>query len=117
MSKPIVHFDIGCRDKQRADAFYTALFGWKTVPYGPYSLRIDTETTRGIQGFITSLGHEPQNYVMVYVEVEDIGEHLVKIEALGGRVVVPETPVPGGGHFAWVADPDGNLLGLWLAES
>lgn len=113
MAKPVVHFDIGCEDKDQTGAFYADLFGWKTSPYGPQSLKLDTGSERGIQGHVTALGHEPHNYVMVYIEVDDIPAHLEKAEALGGKTVVPETAVPGGGHFAWFTDPEGTTLGLW----
>jgi predicted enzyme related to lactoylglutathione lyase len=45
--------------------------------------------------------------------VEDIGEHLAKAESLGGKVVVPKVNIPGYGSFAWLSDPDSNVIGLW----
>lgn|GEM_PF-6738077 len=36
---------------------------------------------------------------------------ILKAEGLGGRVVVPKTDM-GGGSFAFIAAPDGNLIGL-----
>ncbi len=112
MGRPVVHFEIGCRDTQRTQAFYRELFGWTTEPYGPSSLRIQTGSERGIQGHLTSLGHEPHHYTMFYVEVEDIPAHLARLESLGGRTLIPQLPIPGGGHFAWLCDPDGNTVGL-----
>lgn len=113
MGNPVVHFDIGCRDRDRSVAFYTQLFAWEASDYGPLSSKIKACAERGIQGAITALGHEPENYVMIYVEVDDIPTYLAKVEALGGKVLIPETPVPESGHFAWFADLDGNLVGLW----
>ncbi|MEZ6135085.1 MAG: VOC family protein [Pirellulaceae bacterium] len=112
MGKPVVHFDIGCRDRQESNDFYTQLFGWKTSDYGPLSKKVDTGSEAGIQGYLTSLGHAPHNYVMIYIEVNDIGEHLAKAVGLGGEVMIPETKIPGGGHFAWIKDVDGNMVGL-----
>jgi predicted enzyme related to lactoylglutathione lyase len=37
MGKPVVHFEIGCRDSERTRAFYRQLFDWETDPYGPAS--------------------------------------------------------------------------------
>jgi len=113
MGQPVVHFDIGCRDNQKSNDFYTSLFGWKTAENGPFSREVDTDSDQGIQGAITSLGHEPHNYVMIYVEVEDIPATLESVEELGGKIVIPETPVPGKGFFAWFSDLDGNMMGLW----
>ena len=54
MSNPVVHFEIGCKDKARSEAFFTGLFGWKLTPAGPASL-IDTGGG-GINGHLTSKG-------------------------------------------------------------
>jgi len=113
MGRPVVMFELGCGDKERTRAFYTQLFDWTSEPYGPLANRFDTGSAQGIQGFATSLGHEPHQYVLFYVEVDDIPAHLAKAEALGGKTFIPRAPVPGGGHFAWLRDPDGNLVGLF----
>ncbi len=113
MGKPVVHFDIGCRDKEKISEFYCTLFDWSRSDYGPYSQRIATGADKGIEGFVTSLGHEPHNYVMLYVEVDDIPAYTKRVEELGGKVLIPETEAPGQGHFAWLADPEGNMFGLW----
>ncbi len=113
MGNPVVHFDIGCRDKEQSRLFYEKMFGWKSEPYGPLSVKFDTESSRGINGFTTALGHEPHNYVMLYVEVEEIAPYLQLLESMGGTVIVSETQVPDSGWFAWCKDPAGNLFGLW----
>jgi predicted enzyme related to lactoylglutathione lyase len=35
MGKPVVHFEIGCRDQGRTAEFYGKLFDWKMSPMGP----------------------------------------------------------------------------------
>jgi hypothetical protein len=113
MGSPVVHFEIGCEDRERAETFYGLLFGWKSRPYGPSSVRMTTCAERGIDGHITALGHEPGRYVMLYVEVDDLEAACERAESLGGRVVVPATALPEGeGRFAWLADPEGNYVGL-----
>lgn len=113
MGKPVVHFDIGCKDKEAVSGFYCELLDWTHSDYGPFSRRITTNADSGVDGFVTSLGHEPHNYVMLYIEVDDIPAHLKKVEALGGKVLIPQTVAPEQGHFAWAADPEGNRFGLW----
>lgn len=113
MANPVLHFEIGCRDRNKTDAFYTSLFDWKTSDYGPLSRNINTGCEDGIQGFITALGHEPHNYIMFYVQVDDVGAYLEKVTELGGSVVIPETEIPAVGKFAWIRDIDGNPVGLW----
>jgi predicted enzyme related to lactoylglutathione lyase len=74
---------------------------------------IDPGVDAGIPGHITALGHEPHNYVTVYVEVDDLQNYLDKAEGLGGKMIIPPTEVPEMGSFAWFADIDGNTIGLW----
>lgn len=112
MGQPVMHFEIGCRDKEKAAKFYTEIFGWKTQEFGP-ALMIDTGTKEGIHGHFNALGHEPHNYTTFYIQVGDLQEYLTKVEANGGKTMIPPTEVPGAGHFAWFNDPDGNCVGLW----
>jgi uncharacterized protein len=112
MGRPVVHFEIGCRDNAKATEFYARLFDWRVTPAGPAAM-IDTGGGGGVNGHFTALGHEPHNYVTVYVEVDDLQAHLDKATALGGRTLVPPVEIPGSGSFAWFADPDGNTIGLW----
>jgi uncharacterized protein len=111
MGQPVIHFEIGCRDSAKTSEFYRKLFDWRMTPSGPATM---IDTGGGITGHITSLGHEPHNYVTVYVEVDDLAGYLDKAGALGGRTVIPAVRLPGDqGSFAWMADPEGNLIGLW----
>jgi predicted enzyme related to lactoylglutathione lyase len=112
MSKPVVHFEIGCTDTAKAAEFYGSLFGWGGAQMGP-AFMIQTGSERGIQGHISALGHEPYHYTIFYVEVSDIAAHLAKAQELGGKVVVPRVDIPNYGSFAWFADPEGNTIGLW----
>ena len=116
MGAPVVHFEIGCRDSEKAQAFYGALFGWSMSPYGPAAM-IATGSDQGINGHINSLGHEPHNYVTVYAQVDDLAAHIAKAEELGGKQLVPPTEIPGMGAFAWIADPEGNIIGLFRSSS
>jgi predicted enzyme related to lactoylglutathione lyase len=110
MGRPVVHFEIGCRDRAKTGAFYAKLFDWQITAEGPAS-NIQTGGPQGIQGHITALGHEPQHYTMFYVDVEDVQAALNKAIELGGKMLVPPIAIPTG-TFAWFADPDGNTIGL-----
>jgi predicted enzyme related to lactoylglutathione lyase len=112
MGQPVVHFEIGCKDGEKTQKFYAQLFGWGITPYGPAGM-IATGSTEGIQGHINSLGHEPHNYLTVYVQVDNLQTYMDKAASLGGKTLVPPTEVPGMGHFAWLADPEGTIVGLW----
>ena len=112
MGKPVVHFEIGCRDLKKSSQFYADLLDWNMQPFGPATM-IDTGGTEGIGGHMSTLGHEPHNYVTVYAQVDDLQAYLDKAETLGGKTVIPPTEVPDMGHFAWISDPEGTIVGLW----
>ena len=112
MGDPVVHFEIGCRDAGETASYYRELFGWDTEEAGPATM-ISTGSDAGIAGHITALGHEPHEYVTVYVDVSNLEEKLAEVVRLGGTTVIPPNPVPGRGRFAWFADPAGNTIGLW----
>jgi predicted enzyme related to lactoylglutathione lyase len=110
MGNPVVHFEIGCKDKAATSAFYAGMFDWK-IDEGPMGM-IGTGSADGIQGHIAALGHEPHQFTHIYVQVEDVPAALAKVESLGGKTVVPPVPIPSG-TFAWFSDPEGNVVGLW----
>ena len=108
---PVVHFEIGCRDKSKTSAFYRDVFGWDIQEDGP-SNSVNTGSDQGINGHITALGHEPHNYINIYIEVDDVESYLVSLEERGGKRMVGPIPLPDGSTFAWFNDPDGNIVGL-----
>jgi len=111
IGNPVVHFEIGCRDLEKTTAFYTGLFGWSPVSI-PMASLLSTQSTEGIQGHITALGHEPHNYVTFYIQVRDIHESLVQIEKAGGKKLIGPVTLPDNKQFAWFTDPEGNMVGL-----
>lgn len=108
MPNPVVHFEIGCRDSARTQQLYKNLFDWTIDAAGPAAMI----SGAGITGHITALGHEPLNYTIFYVQVEDVAAHIKKAEALGCKKLVGPIAIPTG-TFAWLQDPDGNTIGLW----
>src|SRR5262249_10806802 len=114
MGQPVVHFEIGCRDREKTAAFFSELFGWSMTEAGPATM-VDTGGAGGINGHLTALGHEPYHYTTFYVQVADIPAALAKAESLGGKTVVPPVTIEQA-TFAWFADPDGNTIGLWTPK-
>jgi len=110
MAHPVVHFEIGCKDKQATSEFYQSVFGW-VIDAGPMG-GIDTGTSAGIAGHIAALGHEPHQFTHFYIETDDVAASLKSVEAAGGKTIVPPVPIPTG-TFAWFADVEGNIVGLW----
>ena len=115
MNHPVIRFEIGCKDLEKTTEFYTNLFGWSPTSAGNASY-INTNSPQGIQGHITALGHEPHNYVSIYIQVDNIEEHLKKVEQAGGKKIVGPIKLPNGQSFAWISDPESNFVGLLTKE-
>jgi predicted enzyme related to lactoylglutathione lyase len=110
----VVHFEIPADEPERAVKFYESVFGWKIEKWaGPadYWLVTTGEASEpGIDG-----GIEPRSEGDVtrnIIDVADVDEYVGKIEAAGGKVVRPKTPLPGVGWYAYCADTEGNVFGI-----
>jgi predicted enzyme related to lactoylglutathione lyase len=76
---------------------------------------VDTGGSGGINGgiFQPEQGGPWPGNMALYVDVEDLGAAMRKIEAAGGKVVVERQEVPGMGAFGLFADPEGRVMGIW----
>lgn len=110
MANPFVHIEIRTRDRDRCIAFYERVFDWKFNVQDNYGL-IDTGTPPG-GGIFTAPAEVPLG-VAVYVGVDSVDEAVKKIEAAGGKIVVPKMEVPNFGWFATFLDPEGNEMSVW----
>ena len=82
MGNPVVFFELGCRNLEQTADFYQAAFDWTITDNGPLQRKIDTGAGEGVSGMITALGHEPHQYVMCYVQTEDIQVSITKLVEL-----------------------------------
>jgi len=65
-----------------------------------------------INGGFTGKSKETPSPVIT-IGVDSIDDTLKKVEAGGGKVVTPRTPIPDMGAFAYFIDSEGNTMGLW----
>ena len=115
MGQPVVHFEFWSEDPGRASSFYDRVFDWKIreIPEMAYRL-VDTDGKGGIGGGIMQPKEGPwPGKLTFYIDVDDIDAYVAKVEAAGGKIVVPKMEVPGVGHMALFADPDNRVIGLW----
>lgn len=113
MGQPVVHFEIAGKDAKKLQDFYANLFNWKVDTNNPHNYgMVETGGQGGINGGIMQAPHGVP-YVTFYVLVDDLQAYLNKAESLGGKAVVPPTPIEGVGAFAFLSDPDGNVVGLF----
>lgn len=109
MGNPVCHFEIGCRDLARSSDFYSRMFDWQLSQQGS---QVWIRSGGDIGGHLNCTGQEPQNYVRFYVAVDDVKASLDKAVALGGQALLPVINLVSG-QFSWVADPEGNVIGLF----
>jgi predicted enzyme related to lactoylglutathione lyase len=118
----VVHFEIPFDDKQRAMKFYGEAFGWKLTDMAGMdyvmteSVAVDEKRRPKEPGAINGgLFQRPKEapHPVIYVSVTSIDQSLQKVQAAGGKIVTPKTPIPGMGAFARVTDSEGNVVGLF----
>ena len=128
MDHTIVHFEIPAADVGKLKTFYEGLFGWKilkTPMEGMEYWLIHTVPTDekgmpmrpGVNGGLVPKQLQQEEVKQVnYITVESIEEYLMKVEKLGGKIVVPKQQVPTVGWIAVAVDPEGNQFGLLQPE-
>ena len=114
MPNPVVHFEVGGKDTKKLQEFYSTAFGWKVDANNPmnYGMASTKDGEIGIDGGISPGNDQMQNWVTFYIQVDDPGAYLQKVEGLGGKTVLPVTEVTGMVTMALFADPEGNVVGL-----
>ena len=120
----VVHFEIPFDNKERAMKFYSESFGWQLqdMPVMNYvmanTVNVGEDYRPTEPGAINGgLFQRPKEAPSpcIYVGVASVDEALKKVQAAGGKVVTPKTPIPGMGAYGRVADTEGNVLGLFEA--
>jgi predicted enzyme related to lactoylglutathione lyase len=122
---PVVHFEMPAEDRKRMADFYTNVFGWKTQMLGPemgdYVLAFTTEPDETGRpknpgaingGFFPKSGDKPAQYPSVVIAVEDIKEHMKKVEEADGTVLGEPMEIPGVGLYVAFIDTEGNRLSM-----
>ncbi len=117
-----MHFEIPAEVVERLRKFYSQLFGWKIEKTeGPtdywliQTVPVDEKgnpTRQGVNGGMIKK-QDPEHKVTNYILVESVDEYSKKIEALGGKVIVPKMEVPNMGFWAMAIDPEGNHFAVW----
>jgi predicted enzyme related to lactoylglutathione lyase len=118
----VVHFEIPADDVARARGFYGSVFDWqldeaqgmdytivRTTPVNDRQMPTEPGAING--GMMQRTQDTPSP--VITVGVDSIDDALKKVEAEGGSVVRPRTPIPGMGAYAYLKDTEGNVIGLW----
>jgi uncharacterized protein len=110
MGAHVIHVEVTGKDGPALQSFYGNVFGWQfdTNNPGGYGLFRDGDITSGI-GAAQDGG---PGQVTFYVHSDDPAGTLAKVEAAGGRVIMPLTEVAPETNIALFADPEGHIVGL-----
>jgi uncharacterized protein len=115
MAEPILHIEFASTDFERTAAFYGGLFGWQTQQNaGATYMKFDGAD--GPSGGWVRADMVQSPGPIPYIAVGDLQATLDKVEKAGGRIIARRMAFPGGGEVGLVADPDGNVVGLWMRK-
>lgn len=116
----VVHFEIPFDEESRAISFYRDLFGWEIVEVPEMDYWLVNTVPADEQGRPMEPGINggmmkravPGHVTINYISVASVDETLQKAQPLGGKVIVPKTPIPQMGWFAHILDTEGNVFGI-----
>ena len=116
----VIHFEIHCADVDRAERFYTELFGWQVQSIGgPLDYRLlitGPDGDPGINGaLLKRQGEIDGEAIIAYVntiQVDDLTTIEQRVPQAGGERVMPRMEVPEVGQLAYFKDTEGNMFGV-----
>lgn len=111
-TNPISFLEIATPDLPAATKFYSELAGWSfwsVVFKDAFAMAEGCGLKRGVGLFGAPPGSP--GTMTNYVEVANLEDTAQKIEASGGRVLVPPSQFPGEGRFLLFEDADGVRMG------
>lgn len=122
----VIHFEIHAQDPQKLADFYRNVFGWEirnwsnpNVDYWIVMTAPDGSKEPGINGGIVKRqgpkpkGGEPVTSFVCTISVPSVDDYIKKIQAGGGKNVLPKMPIPGLAWLAYCTDIEGNIFGIF----
>ena len=121
-SNAISWFEIGASDLSRATKFYETIFSVSLVPLDLPNIKMRMfpleDMMSGVGGAVVDSGgfHKPSSTdgPLIYLNGNpDLQLVLDKVEAAGGKIMVPKTLIsPEYGYMSVIIDTEGNRIGL-----
>ena len=121
MNHAISWFEIGTTDLTRATTFYETIFGVSLIVMDLPNTKMrmfPIADMKGVGGAIVDSNgfHKPSatEGPLIYLNGNpDVQQVLDKVEAAGGKILVPKTEIsPDYGYMAVIIDTEGNRIGL-----
>ena len=108
----INYVEFPATDIEAVKTFFTTVFGWSFVDYGP---EYTSFSNAGLEGgfFKSDLSSSTANGgALIVFYSSKLEETVSKIEQAGGKIVKPIFSFPGGRRFHFT-DPNGNEYAVW----
>jgi uncharacterized protein len=113
MAGEIVHVEYPSKDTERAQAFWSGLFGWQ---FGPAMEGMDYRMAQtGPSSGAAIMQSDETGNPNYYYDTSDIEASIAKVRELGGEAG-DKMPVPTHGWFAGCTDTEGNAFYLWQGD-
>src|SRR6266436_702595 len=110
----VIHFEIPAVDPEPAAAFYKKTFWLKFEkrpgPTGYWLVNTGADGTPGINGGLIKKGDV--STTTNTIGVDSVDKAIATVTSAGGKLIMPKTPIPTVGYFAYCQDTEGNLFGV-----
>lgn len=104
------------RVPDRAEAFYTTVFGWSVNASEQYTQwGIEGADFGGMITMDEKFPHEVPSHWLPYFAVEDVDDTARIATEAGGTILMEPTSVPDGPRISVLRDPQGAVFGVYLA--
>ena len=116
MAHAINWFEIPAKNLERAKTFYETVLNIQMMmpfPEMKYAMfPADMQHGEIGGGIVEETGYEPsQTGALIYLNGgDDLSIPLSKVEAAGGKIIMPKTPIGANGFMARFTDTEGNRI-------
>jgi len=115
MAGEVVHMEFPTGDNDRAQRFWSGVFGWEfggSVTGDEYDYRM--ARTSDICG-AALMPSEERGHPNFYLDTPNIDASIARVRELGGEAA-DKSPVPTHGWFSVCKDSEGNAFHLWQSD-
>jgi len=115
----VIHFEIPAADPEKLSAFYQKVFGWKFEKWpGPMEYWMVVTGKDGEPGINGGMMKKPGGIASTTntIGVDSVDNAVAAVLKAGGKNIMPKTPIPTVGYFAYCEDTEGNMFGVMQAD-
>ncbi len=112
----IDYLELPARDLEASKGFFSTVFGWSFIDYGPdYSAFADAGVAGGFfRSELCAMTERGSALIVFYSRA--LHKTQAKVERAGGEIIKPVFDFPGGQRFHF-RDPSGNEYAVWSDQN